>query len=82
MDIFDMWELDPIIYAGYWSGDINAIFNDGLVPAWFPVKNIPVFTFAQRIDKILDLVIPFALAISFLGLSMSLYRRNVINMRG
>jgi hypothetical protein len=79
---FDMWQIDPIIYGAYWSGDINAIFESGVVPAWFPMNNIPTFTFAQSIDKILDLVLPFTIAGLFIGTSMGLYRKNVINARG
>jgi hypothetical protein len=81
-DLLDMWQLDPALYGAYWSGDVNAIFDAGLVPAWFPVNNIPTITFAQQIDKILDLIIPFALAAMLVGSSMGLYRNNVINTRG
>jgi hypothetical protein len=79
--IIDTWQLNPIIYGAYWSGDINEIFNTG-VPAWFPIKNIPTFAFAQPVDKILDLIIPFAISALFLGGSMALYRKNIINSRG
>ncbi|MDR0675237.1 MAG: hypothetical protein LBF36_03185 [Mycoplasmataceae bacterium] len=82
VNLLDVWQLDPALYGAYWSGDVNAVFNMGIVPAWFPVTNIPTFTFVQQVDKILDLIIPFTIAILFLGVSMKLYRKNVINTKG
>jgi hypothetical protein len=81
-DVMDLWQLDPILYGAYWSGDVNAVFQLGLVPAWFPINNIPTFTFAQKIDKILNLLIPFVMGALFLGASISLYKRKVVNARG
>ncbi|MDR0740065.1 MAG: hypothetical protein LBF00_04260 [Mycoplasmataceae bacterium] len=81
-DVIDMWRFDPILYGSYWSGDINAIFSMGIMPSWFPINNIPVFTFAAKTDKLLDLIIPFVMVIIFLGSSVGLYKRNVINAKG
>lgn len=81
VNLLNMWQIDPLLYGAYWSGDINVIFEAGIVPAWFPMTNIPTFTFAQSLDKILDLIIPFACAILLLGISIPLYKKKVVNNR-